>query len=598
MKKFFLFLASIALIVSAFLYAKTEFLYAANGNVTFGSDSYSVEEGKDFNVGVYVTCEKPVTSYHVELYYDSSKLTYVSGANAVDTENGILVFEGNAAEPEFRFWLTFTAAATGDAAFEVRNSSIFALADPVEGEAVDGEEVTAEPEPVTITSEGVAPITVNPAPIEDPEDLPDILSEDEQQAEDNEVDVLPVEEEPAEEEPFTDNETTEAVIAVKPDLSSVQPELPESQVLEIEEGEQPGGVLEDDTFSLFGLTGITLFIVLALFVTGLILAVSGLVLVIMDSKRKKRAIAKAKFVSPDIAELGEDFEAVFENGFGKTAKELSSTEDSSDDYDYPNVDESENPKELPQAEVRVPAVISVENVTMKFNITTGNASGIKEYLIQKVKRQAKTREFTALDNISFSVLKGEVVGIIGTNGSGKSTLLKIISGAMSPTSGKVKVDRRKIQILTLGTGFDMELSARENVYLNGSIIGYTREFIDKHYDEIVKFAELEGFMDEKVKNFSSGMVSRLGFAIATVADAADILILDEVLAVGDEFFRKKSLARIKELIHSGSTVLIVSHSMDTIKEHCTKCVWIEKGKLRMVGEPNVVCGEYQRMSRQ
>lgn len=593
MKKFFLFLASIALILSAFLYAKTEFLYAANGNVTFGSDSYSVEEGKDFNVGVYVTCEKPVTSYHVELYYDSSKLTYVSGANSADTENGILIFEGNADEAEFRFWLTFTAAATGDASFEVRNSSIFALADVVEGE-----EVNAEPEPVTITSEGVAPITVNPAPIEDPEDLPDILSEDEEQAEDNEADVFPVEEEPVKEETFTDDKATEAVIAVKPNLSSVQEELQVNPVLDIEDSEQPGGVLEDDSFSLFGLKGVPLFIVLALFVTGLILAVSGLVLVIMDSKRKKRAIAKAKFVSPDIAELGEDFEAVFEHDFGKTVKEESSAEEISDDYDYPNVDESENPKELPKAEVRVPAVISVENVTMKFNITTGNASGIKEYLIQKVKRQAKTREFTALDNISFSVLKGEVVGIIGTNGSGKSTLLKIISGAMSPTSGKVKVDRRKIQILTLGTGFDMELSARENVYLNGSIIGYTREFIDKHYDEIVKFAELEGFMDEKVKNFSSGMVSRLGFAIATVADAADILILDEVLAVGDEFFRKKSLARIKELIHSGSTVLIVSHSMPTIIENCTKAVWIEKGKLRMIGEPKKVCAEYRNLKEQ
>lgn len=588
MKKFFLFLASIALILSAFLYAKTEFLYAANGNVTFGSNSYSVEEGKDFNVGVYVTCEKPVTSYHVELYYDSSKLTYVSGANSADTENGILVFEGNAAEPEFRFWLTFTAAATGDATFEVRNSSIFALADPVEGEAVEGEEVTTEPEPVTITSEGVAPITVNPAPIEDPEDLPDILSEDEQQAEDNEADVLPVEEEPAEEEPFADDETTEAVIAVKPDLTSIQSELSDSQVRDIEDSEQPAGVLEEESFSLFGLKGVTLFIVLALFVTGLVLAVSGLILVIMDSKRKKRAMARAVFVTPDIAELDGDFEAVFEKGFPINVSK-------SDDYDLPQAEETEKPADPKKEEVRVPAVISVENVTMKFNITTGNASGIKEYLIQKVKRQAKTREFTALDNISFSVLKGEVVGIIGTNGSGKSTLLKIISGAMSPTSGKVKVDRRKIQILTLGTGFDVELSARENVYLNGSIIGYTREFIDEHYDEIVKFAELEGFMDEKVKNFSSGMVSRLGFAIATVADAADILILDEVLAVGDEFFRKKSLARIKELIHSGSTVLIVSHSMPTIIENCTKCVWIEKGQLRMVGEPKVVCNEYKNL---
>ena len=175
------------------------------------------------------------------------------------------------------------------------------------------------------------------------------------------------------------------------------------------------------------------------------------------------------------------------------------------------------------------------------------------------------------------------------------TLLKIVSGALRPTEGAVEVDRKKVQLLTLGTGFDMELTGRENVYLNGAIIGYSKAFLDEHYDEIVAFAELEDFMDEKVKNYSSGMVSRLGFAIATVGDAAEILILDEVLSVGDEFFRKKSLARVKELIHGGSTVLIVSHSMETIISNCTKCVWIEKGQLKMVDEPRVVCDAYRKM---
>ena len=238
-------------------------------------------------------------------------------------------------------------------------------------------------------------------------------------------------------------------------------------------------------------------------------------------------------------------------------------------------------------------VISVQNLTMRFKVATNNVSGIKEYLIQTIKKQMSYKELYALNDISFNVFKGEIVGIIGTNGSGKSTLLKIVSGALNPTSGKIDVDNSKIQLLTLGTGFDMELSAKENVYLNGAIIGYSKEFIDTHYDEIVEFAELEGFMEEKVKNFSSGMVSRLAFAIATVGDAAEILILDEVLSVGDEFFRKKSLAKIKELIHGGSTVLMVSHGMGTILDNCTKVVWIEQGNLRMIGEPKVVCNAYR-----
>ncbi|SDI34537.1 ABC-2 type transport system ATP-binding protein [Pseudobutyrivibrio sp. 49] len=255
--------------------------------------------------------------------------------------------------------------------------------------------------------------------------------------------------------------------------------------------------------------------------------------------------------------------------------------------------EVEDLSELKESEEET--VISVQNVTMKFRVATQNVSGIKEYFIQLLKRNITYREFNALDDVSFDVYKGEVVGIIGTNGSGKSTILKIVSGVLRPTDGTVKVDRKKVQLLTLGTGFDMELTGRENVYLNGAIIGYSREFLDAHYDEIVAFAELEDFMDEKVKNYSSGMVSRLGFAIATAGDAAEILILDEVLSVGDEFFRKKSLARVKEMIHGGSTVLLVSHSMPTIKENCSKVVWIEKGKLRMIGKPELVCKAYQQM---
>ncbi len=237
-------------------------------------------------------------------------------------------------------------------------------------------------------------------------------------------------------------------------------------------------------------------------------------------------------------------------------------------------------------------VISVRDLTMRYKVSTANVSGLKEYIIRRIKKQMSYRELLALNHINFDVYKGEIIGIIGTNGSGKSTLLKLISGAIKPTNGSVVVDRGKLQMLSLGAGFDGELSGHENVYLNGAIIGYSKEFIDEHYDDIVKFAEIGDFMEEKVKNYSSGMISRLGFAIATAGDAADILLLDEVLAVGDAFFRKKSLKRIKEMIHGGSTVIIVSHSIDTIKDNCTRAIWIEKGNLMMDGRVDQVCAAY------
>lgn len=240
--------------------------------------------------------------------------------------------------------------------------------------------------------------------------------------------------------------------------------------------------------------------------------------------------------------------------------------------------------------------IKVSHVTMEFTKEKDEATSLKEFVIRTIKGQRHVQKFKALNDVSFTVKKGDVVGIIGTNGSGKSTILKIISGVLKPTSGSVQVDRSKIQLLTLGTGFDFELTGRENVYLNGAVIGYTKEFIDEKYDEIVRFAELEGFMEEKVRNYSSGMVSRLGFAIATVRDTPEILILDEVLSVGDMFFRKKSLARIKEMIKSGSTVLIVSHSPSVIRDNCNKAVWIEKGVLKAVGNAAEVSRAYEKMN--
>lgn len=236
--------------------------------------------------------------------------------------------------------------------------------------------------------------------------------------------------------------------------------------------------------------------------------------------------------------------------------------------------------------------IAVRHVSMYYKVPVEGASSFKEYVIGVLRGRNRTRVLRALEDISFDVRRGEVLGIIGTNGSGKSTLLKIISGALLPTRGRVEADRDSIQLLTLGTGFDRELTARENVYLSGALLGYSRDFIRRKYRKIVEFAELEGFMEQKVKNFSSGMVSRLGFAIATARETPGILILDEVLSVGDMFFREKSAGRIQEMIHSGATVLIVSHSVDTVRKNCTRALWIEKGRQRMDGEPGEVCAAY------
>ena len=241
-----------------------------------------------------------------------------------------------------------------------------------------------------------------------------------------------------------------------------------------------------------------------------------------------------------------------------------------------------------------PVVIKANKICMDFDRAVNEYTSIKELAIQTVKGKRVKEKFRALEDVSFEIRKGEVIGVIGTNGAGKSTLLKIIAGVMHPTSGNVEVDKSKIQILTLGTGFDMELTGRENVYLNGAIIGYEKEFIDANYDKIVEFAELQDFMNEKVKNYSSGMVSRLGFAIATVGEAAEILILDEVLSVGDRIFRQKSMKRIKEMIHGGSTVIMVSHSTETIKENCDRAIWIEKGQMIAMGDAKVLCAEYDK----
>lgn len=237
------------------------------------------------------------------------------------------------------------------------------------------------------------------------------------------------------------------------------------------------------------------------------------------------------------------------------------------------------------------AVIKVDNVSMMFNLSSEKIDSIKEYLIKMFKRQIHFQEFWALNNVSFELEKGDSLGIIGLNGSGKSTLLKIISGILKPTKGSVKTIGSIAPLIELGAGFDSNLSARENIYLNGAILGYSREYMNSKFDEIIKFAELEDFVDTAIKNFSSGMVARLGFAIATM-NIPDILIIDEILAVGDYKFQQKSFQRMQEMINSGATVVFVSHSVEQVKQICKKALWLEHGNVVKFGPAEEICTEY------
>ena len=236
-------------------------------------------------------------------------------------------------------------------------------------------------------------------------------------------------------------------------------------------------------------------------------------------------------------------------------------------------------------------VITVNNVGMEFNLSQEKITNIKEYFIKFLKRELMFQEFWALKDISFEVKKGDRVGIVGLNGAGKSTLLKIISGVMKPTEGNIKIKGKIAPLLELGAGFDFDYTGRENVFLNGAILGYRKDFIKEKYEEIVEFSEIEEFMDVPLKNYSSGMLARLGFAIATVVEP-EILILDEVLSVGDAKFREKSEQRIMSLFDKGTTVLFVSHSIEQVLDICNKAIWLENGKLVMQGDAKEVCAKY------
>ena len=237
-------------------------------------------------------------------------------------------------------------------------------------------------------------------------------------------------------------------------------------------------------------------------------------------------------------------------------------------------------------------MIKVEHVSMKFRMANDKVMSLKEFLVAVLKRRLTYEEFQVLDDISFEVKKGEVVGIIGKNGAGKSTLLKIIAGVMKPTSGKVTANGNIVPMLELGSGFDPELNGRENIFLNGAILGYSQEFLKEKYAEILEFSELGQFIDMPIRNYSSGMMMRLAFSIATVVQP-EILIVDEILAVGDEGFQNKSKARMMELMSGGTTVLFVSHSLKQIEEMCDRVIWLDNHKIKMIGETKEVCKAYE-----
>lgn len=568
--KIIMLLAMLCMITALFISPMS--VYAANAELTFGSEEYTQSNGSEFHIGAYITADESIGDYNVQIKYDNLRLEFVDGADNVDTEKGIITLSGNERKSKIKFWLKFHAISGGEANLEF-----------VEGTVSDYEVVTYATAPIHISGEDTA------AQIEAERAAEEAQEEQEGQEASGDGGTDSSQAEEAENQAVQDNSQEQ---------QSGQNTVDNSNTLDSNEQDnvQESTGKHSIVFNVFFVAMIAMLLVI-------ILVVSIVWALIKRSRRKeeagKEAVGKIqadkkqkttekKKAKKNLQEIKKEKDLPVED---LSIEELNGMMDNLKTEVQNMMYES-----AIQEERGAEPVIKVCDVTMEFHLSSVNPSGLKEYMIQLIKREVKYKRLFALYHVSFNVYKGEIVGIIGTNGSGKSTLLKIVSGALKPTSGHVEVDRRKIQLLTLGTGFDMELTARENVFLNGSIIGYSREFLESHYDEIVAFAELEDFMDQKVKNFSSGMVSRLGFSIATAGDAAEILILDEVLSVGDEFFRKKSLKRVKEMIHGGSTVLMVSHGMGTIIDNCTKCVWIEKGELRMIGEPKTVCAEYRKMN--
>ena len=612
-------------------------VYAAEATVTFGSNWYNKKSGDTFPVGVYLKAKAAIGDYHIEIEYDRLRLEYVDGADDVDEENGILILEGNQNDRQIKFWIRFKAISGGEAFIEV------SLAEAALRNSRDGELFTIteyDSAPVHIKGTDTAALIEEQLAQETEQEREETAGEEGTRQEHGEAageegigqgrgetaggdgtrqergetaegdgirqghgemtgdEVSGEEHRETAGEDVTGEGRGEA--AEEEGTGQNSGETVKEEGTEQNRGDSIGeGRNRQDNVEVVGegrkkhLIFFNVFFVMILAALLLIVIVDVVAWNIIKKVRVRRgrAAKRKRTVSRH------------RNGSGRGKADLELIDLDLDDRDLEkNVLRDQNGNRIMVSDAELEwqfgrPIIKICNVTMEFKMSSVNPSGLKEYIVQLLKREVSYRRLYALYQVSFNIYKGEVIGIIGTNGSGKSTLLKIVSGALKPTEGYVEiVGRKKVQLLTLGTGFDMELTARENVFLNGSIIGYRREFLETHYDEIVEFAELQDFMEEKVKNFSSGMVSRLGFAIATAGEAAEILILDEILSVGDEFFREKSLKRIKEMIHGGSTVLMVSHSMGTILENCSRCVWIEKGVLKMVGDPGVVCEEYRRLN--
>ena len=246
-------------------------------------------------------------------------------------------------------------------------------------------------------------------------------------------------------------------------------------------------------------------------------------------------------------------------------------------------------------------MIEVKNVSMKFNLGIEKGTSLKQQIIslfsikkrKKLKEIKKQNDFYALKDVNFEINKGEVVGLVGKNGAGKSTLLKVVSGVMKATKGKVIAHGNISPMIELGAGFDFNLNAKENIYLNGAILCYSESLINEKFEEIVEFSELRSFLDVPVKNFSSGMIAKLAFSIATIIDP-EILIVDEILSVGDIQFQEKSKRKMLEMIKGGTTVLYVSHSLDSIKDLCSKAIWLENGQVVMIDKAKKVCDQYYK----